>query len=1324
MWDSLYGLGIPDSVRQSLDNFTDALLKLGGSPVATNAGNLQAVYDYFRRQGSDWNPTDPLDSLAVRVGASYGGNITGSSSFTNEDRSHVDGYLPHPSRTNFGGAYPSDFTTLDEDVSSGRAVGDYRASNATMVTGPPTASAIDLTGTGWTSATGLRRLNWNHELVHALPGGANSGVLSELWSAGAEAVGGIYDTTATDEMPYHWPLLSFIGAGPSDCGTSGFSNRWAGSNYQGRTSFMAYIAYNFLNGDTARTLAGMRDDLMFRWRRQPNPSVFSMRTLLSDDSCATCSQMQHFRHAGGGLTNTVRLGVLHHNWRVANFVNSVALAEGQYGWPAWSGFSPARHQRAWQAFDGCDASDIVAVPPSLELTSAHIDRDTTLKGWRSFRGAEMPLAVAPYAAAYWVIRAGAGTTSADRELLVRITPTASFSCGNNNNIDARVFANLVGYTRVDSGGAEPDLWRHPEAAALATSVDSMLTDSLDSRVMVLRLPGFGSTRRAALLTISTADGKASSYAGGDMTYEEAFPYRLDVRLVSAGSPWEEPLSFSSVPTYGDAMPAWSWSGDEVAYSVLDSTVSSYPQIYRRELGSSSAVRVAPQAMKQFAPDWSPRRDRIAFEVAPTNSESAIYTLAVDSAGATPIALTHLEGCETMPAYQPDGQGIAYLHINPADARAYLRWVSANGSNDHIIDTLGTYTTLPKPRWSADGSRILVPLENHGWRVHWAWRWGSEFVEEPTIGMPVTALDFHPGRGRALVSTNLAITNRAYKQLAVPPCATSSLSRRVALLDTAAATRDTSYRRQHLNFFQDRAAWSKRGTHYAYEQRDRVVNDVDLFVDRVTWDRAPVLAFIADQQGETAEALSFALSATDADGDPIDYGASTLPAGAGIGSSGFRWSEPAAGIHYAIIRATDPHGAVDTRVVKLTIQHSVPPCEPFCGGGGGEHDPLSRRGDAGGLAMLPSQLDLSERNTFLDGVAPGTSARQLASLPELSLDATGEQYAVRLTTGARGGAFIDAMRLHVADHAEDVQVVAGLAGLIAGTPEQPVYVIDDTGVDLGAILDSGEGVLMAPGAMFEFRWAASDATRGLAVECERAADAVGSGVTVQVLEAGAWRTLRTIHARRHRDTFGASATHIERARLVADKPTRLLSVHRLVWRADAPSPTATSVIEASRADGIESTSALATEDGDGLTLTEESPARVLYPAPPLVEGMRRSFYLDVAGRYSQASSAVSQQAATGPELPREFALGPAVPNPSSGQVSFAVDLPRASAVRLEVLDAQGRLVHTIVREERAAGRYRFTWDGTTSNGRRMASGLYYARLRASEFTATRTVVSIP
>ncbi len=1330
-WDSQYGSGLSSDVRGTLNHFTLALLDLGLSPIAMNARNLQVVYDYLRRQGSDWNPTNPLDSLAMRIGASYGGEISGSSTFTNEDRSHADGYIAHPSRTGFGGQYPSPFTTLNEDVSSGRAHGDYRASNSLMVRGPATAAAIDLAGSGWTSPTGLRRLNWNHELAHSLPGAANSGINSELWSAGAEAIGGIFDTTATAEVPYHWPLLSFGGNPFGGCGTSGFSNRWAGSNYQGRTAFMAYLAYNFLNADTARTLAGMRDDLMYRWRRAANNSVSGLEAFLTDDNCATCAGKSYFRTATGPLTARTRLGVLHHNWRVANFVNSFALADSQYGYPEWSGFSTGRNQRAWQAIDGCSSTDIVAIAPSLQLSLAQVARETTLAGVRSFRGAEMPLAIAPFAANYWVIRAGSDLASASRTLVVRVTPTACYACDRNFGLsdkDGQIFANLIGYDRADMGGEEPDLWRFPASALIATALDSSATDTLGSRSITLTLPDFGTTYKSVLLTLSVGPGKLISVGQtGDVGYEEAFPYRLDVRVLPSNVSHSPAAAIAAHVGAADLHPAWSWDANELAYSTVDASFSPLPKIYRRAPGSSSHSLVATglTGFSQFGPDWSPRRDLIVFEAA-TGAESGLWLKSMTtSASAYNVATP--SGRAMMPAFQPDGQGLAYLHIPTGESIAYLRWVGLDGTGGRIIDTLGVLDgATPKPRWSPDGLRVLIAIPSKSDRVHWAWRWGSELTPESTLPMPVRSFDFSPGRGRVLVGTTTPIPNRSAEASigSVFYCAGSNTAERLALLDTTTAARDTFYRAQDLTYAQRHTAWSKNGQYYAFEQRHRITNEVDVWMERLSYDHPPSLAAIADQTGATATALNFALSASDPDGEPVSFLHSTLPAGAAINNGQFTWSEPAAGVHHAIIRATDPSGDVDTRVVRITIQSSPPPCAPFCGGGG-EWDPLGRRGGSGAHTMLPSMQDLSDRNTFLDGVEAGAFTRQIASLPDLTPDAAGEQYTVRLTTSAGGGAFIDALRLHVVDCAEGVRVVASQDGLLIGPSEPPTEVVNAEGQSLGSVLASEDGLLLSAGEALEFHWPHSSGTSGVAVDCERAVASADVGVAVQVLDGDTWRTARRIHPRRKLDSFGVSGLTGGRVRLVADQPVRLRGVDRIMMD-DASGASASHVLTATQVDGGGDPTSLSGEDGAGLTLTREGPAGIRFAAPPAPPGTRRNFFLEVAGSYS--NSAVGGTGRQGseaqPELPREFALGPALPNPSSGRVTFAVDLPRASDLRLDVLDTQGRIVHTIARESRAAGRYRISWNGLGNGDRRVASGLYYARLRASEFTATRTIVLIP
>ena len=72
---------------------------------------------------------------------------------------------------------------------------------------------------------------------------------------------------------------------------------------------------------------------------------------------------------------------------------------------------------------------------------------------------------------------------------------------------------------------------------------------------------------------------------------------------------------------------------------------------------------------------------------------------------------------------------------------------------------------------------------------------------------------------------------------------------------------------------------------------------------------------------------------------------------------------------------------------------------------------------------------------------------------------------------------------------------------------------------------------------------------------------------------------------------------------------------------------------------------------------------------------------------------------------------ATPNPVSGATSFAFAVPRHAAVDLEIVDLRGRRVYTVFREEMEAGERIVGWNGTDASGRPVASGQYFARLRA-------------
>jgi hypothetical protein len=72
------------------------------------------------------------------------------------------------------------------------------------------------------------------------------------------------------------------------------------------------------------------------------------------------------------------------------------------------------------------------------------------------------------------------------------------------------------------------------------------------------------------------------------------------------------------------------------------------------------------------------------------------------------------------------------------------------------------------------------------------------------------------------------------------------------------------------------------------------------------------------------------------------------------------------------------------------------------------------------------------------------------------------------------------------------------------------------------------------------------------------------------------------------------------------------------------------------------------------------------------------------------------------------FAPPWPNPTSEETSFRFALPRAGMVSLDVFDQQGRRVRQLVRGILPAGEHRSSWDGRDESGRRVPSGLYFAR----------------
>jgi len=92
-------------------------------------------------------------------------------------------------------------------------------------------------------------------------------------------------------------------------------------------------------------------------------------------------------------------------------------------------------------------------------------------------------------------------------------------------------------------------------------------------------------------------------------------------------------------------------------------------------------------------------------------------------------------------------------------------------------------------------------------------------------------------------------------------------------------------------------------------------------------------------------------------------------------------------------------------------------------------------------------------------------------------------------------------------------------------------------------------------------------------------------------------------------------------------------------------------------------------------------------------------------------------------PRSFAFLAPTPSPFRDQVAFAFELPDARHVSLFVHSVDGRLVRKLIDNEFGAGRHTAFWNGKDDAGREVRSGIYFVRISAGAFTASRRFVRL-
>ena len=85
------------------------------------------------------------------------------------------------------------------------------------------------------------------------------------------------------------------------------------------------------------------------------------------------------------------------------------------------------------------------------------------------------------------------------------------------------------------------------------------------------------------------------------------------------------------------------------------------------------------------------------------------------------------------------------------------------------------------------------------------------------------------------------------------------------------------------------------------------------------------------------------------------------------------------------------------------------------------------------------------------------------------------------------------------------------------------------------------------------------------------------------------------------------------------------------------------------------------------------------------------------------------------LPIEFTLKQNYPNPFNPSTTIRYGLPEDSNVSLIIYDLRGNVVQTVESEHQSAGWYNIVWNGQTTEGKTISTGIYFARLVAGEYS---------
>lgn len=148
--------------------------------------------------------------------------------------------------------------------------------------------------------------------------------------------------------------------------------------------------------------------------------------------------------------------------------------------------------------------------------------------------------------------------------------------------------------------------------------------------------------------------------------------------------------------------------------------------------------------------------------------------------------------------------------------------------------------------------------------------------------------------------------------------------------------------------------------------------------------------------------------------------------------------------------------------------------------------------------------------------------------------------------------------------------------------------------------------------------------------------------------------------------------------------------------------------------------LARDDGDTIVVSNRDTLLLQFEAPPLKKGTVREFIFHASGYYIHLGE--SDTTAKEIKIPTTWEYSfENNPNPFNYSTEFAFSIPVAGEVTIDIINILGRKVATAADEFFEEGQHRMVWDGIDTDGKAVASGVYFARFRHDDKRIIKKIV---